>query len=380
MGVLDDILAVRGPDGQGAANGVARGLPRAAYTSEEFLTLEYQRLFARTWVFAGFAHTIAAPGDVVPVTAAGQPIILLRNGEGEIKAFHNVCRHRGAKLVGEACTGQNLLTCRYHSWAYDLDGRLIATPHFGGFRQADAPGFKREDHGLLPLRCAHWHDWIFVNLDGAAVPLDDYLRPLAQQLDGLDFSKLTPIATLDFGTVESNWKFLVENFVEPYHVPIVHPKSASGQRLRDHYMIAEGNCVGCAVEVRKPPESGADSAGPLTALDMSSRYLAVVPNFVLGLYLPDQVGVHLNVPLAPGRTRQTRVIYHLGDQLPSKEVIDGIAGLWRQVHREDREIVELLQAGRASPATEDGGLLSPAWETSVQRFHELVIDALRKEH
>ena len=137
----------------------------------------------------------------------------------------------------------------------------------------------------MPVRCAVWHDWIFVNLDGTAPPIEDHLAPLAGRLGGIDLGAMTPLVKLDLGTVNANWKFLVENFVEPYHVPVVHAQSAAGQPLREHYMIDGGTCFGCAIDVNAEcAETGRPV--PQDALDMSSLYLTLFPNFVFGHYAP----------------------------------------------------------------------------------------------
>ncbi len=368
---LDNILGSGALERLEDGAGLIHGLPRGAYTSEAFLALERERVFAPNWTFVEFAHALAEPGDVRPLSVAGLPILLLRDHEGVVRAFHNVCRHRGHLVVEAPGRGKRFLTCPYHAWRYGLDGALQATPHFAGYRQADPAGFSRERFGLVPLRAAVWQDWIFVNLDGAAPPLEDYVAPLAAELDGVDLARMTPLAVLDFGAVEANWKFLVENFVEPYHVPFVHPKSAGGQPLGDHYTFENGNCFGCAVDVAE------QAAGKRSdALDVSARYLALFPNFILGHYAPDELGVHINLPEGAARTRQRRVIYHLGAAMPDDATIEAKKNLWGRVHREDHAIVEGLQRGRASPVLEDGGLLSPHWETSVHHFHKLIAAAL----
>ena len=211
----------------------ARGLPAAAYTTEAFWQLECESVFTQNWVCAGFAHELGKPGDAVPVTVAGKPVLLLRNQEDEIAAFHNVCRHRCLKLIDQPTNVGKRIRCPYHAWAYDLDGSLLATPNFGGIKQHRLDGFDPADHGLHPVRVAIWHDWIFVNLSGDAPPFEDYAAPLINRLDGIDFGKVQPVATLDFGEVETNWKFLMENFIEPYHVPIVHHGSTAQRSLHD---------------------------------------------------------------------------------------------------------------------------------------------------
>ncbi len=346
----------------------ARGLPAAAYIDEAFWKIECDTVMSQGWVFVGFAHELAEPGDAAPVTVAGKPVLLLKNQKGEIVAFHNVCRHRCLKLVDQPQNVGKLISCPYHAWAYDLDGALCASPHFGGFRQHRPDGFDPADYGLHPVRSAVWHDWIFVNLSGNAAPFEDYAAALINRLDGIDFGKVQPIATLDFGEIATNWKFIMENFIEPYHVPNVH-RTTTDQPLRDHYTIIDDICLGSAADLRKEDVSA--SGG----LAVSSRYLTLFPNFILGRYFPDQLGVYLNVPLGPGRTAQRRVIYTTEGQQLTETEIAGLKTLWWDVHKEDHAMCERLQLGRASPVAESGGVLSPHWEDSVRAFQELVIEA-----
>lgn len=151
-------------------------------------------------------------------------------------------------------------------------------------------------------------------------------------------------------------------------------KTTTEQPLCDHSTFIDGHCLGSAVEISaKKNGNGHDGGrGGGNTLAVDSWYLTLFPNFVLGRYHPDQIGVHLNVPLAAGRTRQRRVIYHTGAGALDAETVDGLAKLWRKVHEEDHEICERLQRGRASEVAGDGGVLSPHWEDSLQRFQDLV--------
>ena len=352
-----------------AAGPVAQGLPAAAYTSEAFFALENDRLFPGAWVFVGFAHELARPGDAVPVSVAGMPVLLVRDAEHRVRAFHNVCRHRCLKLVDRPGSLGSRIRCPYHAWTYGLDGALHTTPYFGGRDpRAEPPGFDRQRHGLVAVRSATWHDWIFVNLSADAPPFDDFVAPLVKRLDGLDLGQLHHLVTIDLGDLAANWKLVIENFIEPYHVPFVHPKTTE-QPLADHYTINDPGCLGCAVDVSR-------TARRQDTLSADSRYLTLFPNFLFGLYLPDQVGVHLNVPLAPGLTRQRRAIYSLGPEPAPADLAEHLARLWREVHDEDREICERLQTGRASAAA-GGGVLSPVWEDAVHSFQELVVGRLK---
>ena len=353
-----------------APGAVARGLPAAAYTSEAVFALENERIFTESWVFTGLAHELAQPGDVVPVTVAGKPVLLVRDADGEVRAFHNVCRHRCLKLVEEPGNVGPTIQCPYHSWTYKLDGALHVAPYFGGHDPRAVPaGFDRAQHGLVPVRVATWHDWIFVNLNGAAPPLDDVVAPLQSQFDGFDLSRMQHVVTVDLGEIAANWKLLMENFIEPYHVPFVHATTTE-QPLTDHYTLNEPGCLGCAVDVSS--EAKRDDT-----LSADSRYLTIFPNFSLGIYHPDQVGVHLDVPLAPNLTLQRRAVYSLKPEPPSAEDAEQLATLWRDVHVEDQVICERLQQGRASVVADGGGVLSPVWEDSVRSFQELVLKSLR---
>jgi len=347
---------------------VRTGLPGAAYADETFLALENQKLFPERWTFVGFAHQISNPGDVQPATVAGRPIVMVRNQLGDINVFHNVCRHRCLKLVDEASNTGHFIQCPYHTWTYSLDGELKSTPHFGGYGKHQPDNFDMSTHGLVRVRAHCWGDWIFVNLDGNAEAFESYAAPLMDRLEGVDVDSLEALASIDFGEIDTNWKFLMENFMEPYHVQYVHP-STTEQPLGDHRTIVDGLCLGSLVDL---PDEQTDAA----SLAVSSRYLTLFPNFVVGRYFPDQLGVYLNIPVSAGKTRQVRVIYSTGEREFSDEEVKQVRDLWYSVHKEDHSMCERLQAGRASQVALEGGRLSPVWEDSVRRFQELIVDAV----
>ena len=365
---LNDVAGARGLEPFTEAGAVAHGLPAFAYVNEDFWRLENDKLFPNAWMFVGFAHELAKLGDVIPIDVAGKPVFLIRGRDG-VKAFHNVCRHRCLKIVGQSSNVGPRLRCPYHSWVYSLDGELQSTPFFGGPDNPTLEGFDVSQHGLVPVRSGVWHDWIFVNLSDTASAFEDFIAPMEKRLEGIDFSLLDPIVTLDFGEVDTNWKFLMENFIEPYHVQFVH-SSTTDQPLIDHYTVIDGSCLGSAVNVSAQADGN-------NTLAVSSRYLTLFPNFVLGRYFPDQIGVHLNTPVAMNRTRQRRVIYTTeGEKLPAQQV-KALGDLWYNVHKEDHSMCERLQIGRTSDVAAAGGWLSPHWEDSVRRFQELVVEAVQ---
>ena len=346
------------------------GLPAKSYTDNDFWIKECDTVLSNGWLFVGFVHEFKKAGDVQPIFIAGKPILLIKNENEEIKAFHNVCSHRCLKLVNEKKNIGKLIRCPYHAWSYDLQGNLKAAPHIGGTNNHKPKGFNFKEHGLKPIRIHIWNDWIFINLNGKAKKFIEYAKPLFSKFKDLDFNKLKYTATLDFGKINTNWKFLIENFIEPYHVQFVH-KTTTNQPLKDHYTIVDGMCYGSGVDVKEEDSKNSK------ALSVSSKYLSLFPNFIIGTYYPNQVGVYLNIPINPNTTIQKRIIYTVDGSKMSKEDIDITKKIWWSVHKEDHEMCERLQEGRSSPASNEGGLLSPHWEDGVKAFQKLIIQSMK---
>ena len=346
------------------------GLPAKSYTDENFWKKECKTVLSDGWLFVGFVHEFKKPGDVIPLFIADKPILLVKDNS-KITAFHNVCSHRCLKLVDKKKNVGKMIRCPYHSWSYDLEGKLKAAPHVGGTNQHQPKGFNFSDHGLKKIKIHIWHDWIFINFNGKAKKFEDYANPLINKFTDIDLTKLKYGATLDFGKIKTNWKFLIENFIEPYHVQFVH-KSTTNQPLKDHYTVVDGICYGSGVDVREEDTKNSK------ALSVTSRYLSLFPNFIIGTYFPNQVGVYLNVPIAPGVTSQKRIIYTTDGKDMGKEEVNMVKNIWWSVHKEDHEMCERLQEGRSSPASEEGGLLSPVWEKGVQAFQKLIVDSTMK--
>jgi len=347
------------------------GLPSKSYTDQEFWEKECDTVLTEGWLFVGFVHEFLKSGDVIPSFIAGKPILLVKNNNKDITAFHNVCSHRCLKLIDEKKNVGKIIRCPYHSWTYNLEGKLIAAPHIGGINKHKPKGFNFKNHGLKPIRIHIWQDWIFINLNGKAKKFEEYAKPLIKKFEDINFNKLKYAATLDFGKINTNWKFLIENFIEPYHVQFVH-KATTNQPLKDHYTIVDGICYGSGVDVKKEDNKNS------SALSVSSRYLSLFPNFIIGTYYPNQIGVYLNTPISPGITSQKRIIYTTDGKEMTKEETDITKKIWWSVHKEDHAICERLQEGRASPASDAGGLLSPYWEKGVQKFQKLIIQATMK--
>ena len=362
----------------------ARGLPNPAFTDEAFFALERERIFARSWVLAGFARDIPEPGDVLPVEVAGRPVLLLRDREGRVRAFHNVCRHRGTRLVDAPCRGRRNIVCPYHAWSYGLDGRLTGRPYFAGreARSQDLAG--AGDIALAPVRIARWLDLVFVDLSGEAPDLEDLMRPMTGALAGHDLSALRHAATLDF-EVAANWKFACENFAENYHVFAAHPRLTRFVPMEKRNPGRfEGACFMNAYEIPAlEPGRGADLPhypGLSEADRRRGLWFLLFPTLGVEVF-PDQLAVFQVVPLSAGRCRERLHVYLMDEAVESAahaEARQAVIDTWHDLNLEDVTLLEGLQAGRASPAY-DGGLFSPQWEEPTHQFAQLVLETLRSD-
>ena len=359
----------------------SRGLPNRFYTDTDAARLERDTLFSNTWTCIGFASDLP-PGHAGAVDFMGLPLMMLRDREGSLSVFHNVCRHRGHQLVAGLCRIKNTLRCPYHSWTYDLQGALVATPHFGGPGRHDHTGFDRKQHGLHRVRSRVWLDMVFVNLDGRADDFARHLSPLRQRWEALAgknaLDSVRPAG--EDGALEldldCNWKLVVENYCESYHLPWVHPGLNSYSKLEDHYSIVEADWgAGQGTWVFDFSNRNGISLPRFPAWSKENlqiaEYIALFPNVLLGLQ-NDHVFTIVLSPLAPDRTRESLRLYYLGSAADDSAhrrarriVLEG----WREVFLEDVAVCESMQRGRQSPAF-DGGVFSPVLDTATLSFHQ----------
>ena len=360
----------------------ARGLPNYAYTSRAFADLESARLFARTWTAVASASDLASPGDLLPFQLGGRPFVLVRNRAGEIRGFHNVCSHRGLQLVDKPCQSQAVLRCPYHSWAYDLDGVLRATPDLGGPQKPRVEGMDPARWNLRPIRISCWHDIVYVDSSGEAPPFEDFIRPLTERFAAYDFSALKRAARIDW-EIEANWKLVLENFVESYHLSFVHPQVDEYSRAEDHYDIIDGPVCGSGNKTAITAEA---ALGPLPkfpnlppALARAGEFVALFPNTLI-FVMPDNMFIILVEPLSPTRVREQLLFYFIGEGAsdPTFEEIRRrqIEG-WRHLNGQDAPMLERLQIGRRSPAFSGGGF-SPYWDRPIVHIQKMIAEAMKE--
>ena len=355
----------------------AVGLPNRCYIDEQFLSHEYEQLFKPGWVAVGVGSEIPDKGDAKPVLVAGVPLIIIRDSECRILAFHNVCSHRGTKLLDEPCSSKRTLICPYHAWSYGLDGRLIATPNFGGEAEHKPDGFDGESYGLKRVRTSQWLDVIFVNLSGMAEPLEQVIEPLKKRWQDYDFSGLCHGGAEDgivIQELQTNWKIVAENFLDTYHLPVVHGSSLQAYSpLDERYCFHEPNrFIGVGSRVYMP-----ERGEPLPQFpDLSesqakvAEYCYVFPNLSLGLSR-DHLMVIIDEPVSNHSTKLSVHIYYASGQ-----ALDDCYTVsrnttnrdFKQVLEEDREIVNRLQTGRESPSF-DGGCFSPKVDVTIRQLH-----------
>ena len=390
----ENIVKLRQPIAQ------ARGLPTTAYTSQEFFDVEQQQLFPKTWMSVAFTEDIAESGDAMPVTAAGVPIVVLRAQNGEVRAFHNVCRHRATIVLQEPAKGLKHLQCPYHAWTYGLDGALEATPYFDGTPDASGSHLDKSQHGLVPVQCAVWNHIVFVNLDGKAPPLEEVVQPAVNEYASLDLSDLRLAHRLTW-EFDANWKLVFDNW-EVYHHVWVH--EGVFERMTDEVdiktgvpyteSIAEGDVMILHVRPDSPRQAVTSEPTPLPTIPLKpggtpfvGAAVAILANTsVTTTYQSYQPVIY--TPISPSRTRATMAWYYAGDAGSAEKYanerelsLDRWLGKTRKfedrggIRSQDFVCMQLQQAARGSVVADDV-LFSPTWEVNVRNFQTWLVDRL----
>ncbi len=365
-------------------------LPQA-YHDPGFHAAEQERLWARSWVGVAVRPDVR-PGRAVVRTVAGRSIVVTANEGGELRAFLNVCRHRGTQLLDADGPVRTRIRCPYHAWAYDLDGNCVGTPLFEGsdipedmqgmFDMGDVEAFDRADYGLLPVRVAAWGCVVFVCLDNAAPELENWLGDVPERLGGyaLDVWETQHAQVYE---IDANWKLVAENFMEYYHLPWVHPELVKVSRMEDHHRF-QG--PGMYTGMTTSPVSRSENpvwldlpAHPgVTGSDAESgRFVELFPNVALAV-LPNHAFVMILEPDGPARTVERTYLLTHPDTMAGERSDAALADLvkfWDEVNREDVDIVARVQRGISIPEY-PGGRMCYRFEEPLHRFQNMVIDRM----
>src|SRR5579864_2624739 len=353
----------------------AETLPSRFYIDPAILALEKERIFRRTWQLAGTLsqpcgeadgakRTIADPGAFFTVDVIGEPVVVVRDSAGTLRAFSNVCRHRAGPIAqGAGC--RNVFNCAYHGWTYTLDGRLIGTPEVAGMEF-----FDRSTMGMVPLRCETWEQFIFVNFDPDALPLSAFLENIPEAAAGFEFRGIELAERRDY-YVNCNWKVYVDNYLEGYHIPIVHPglmKEIDYPRYRTEVYRYSSQQLGPVKEIR-PGDSGERVYPPGPGLK-EALYFWIFPNLMLNIY-PDNISTNLIVPLSHEKTLTIfEWFFHDMSSERVKERVTRAVAFSDEVQQEDITLCENVQRGLRS-ATYDRRH-SANRENSGVHFHMLL--------
>lgn len=365
-----DLSAVRRPIHQ------ANGLPNAHYTDPLIYNEEKQALLAKQWAGLAVAADVPTPGDAVPITFLGMPLLLIRDKGGKVRVFQNICRHRGMILIEEPRKIEGAIRCPYHSWCYSTKGRLVITPHVGGPGTNEHEGIDRDLLGLIEVRSHIWRDVVWINISGDAPEFTEAMANVIDRWTEFDKPIFHGGADSRFSlTVQCNWKLAVENYCESYHLPWVHPGLNSYSKLEDHYHIEEPGAYsgqGTTVYRQLTSKDGAvfpDFEGLSPVWDTAAEYIAIYPNVLLGVHR-DHAFTIILVPEGPDKTTENVHIYYATDDSPS-DLRAANTKQWKLVFEEDIFVVEGMQRGRAAPGF-DGGRFSPVMDNPTHLFHDWV--------
>jgi choline monooxygenase len=335
----------------------AETIPSRYYTDASILDAENRSIFARTWQLAGHAARVREPGRYFTTLIADEPVLIARGHDGVIRAMSNVCRHRAgpvAKGEGE----RSAIQCRYHGWTYSLDGRLIGTPEMEGIEC-----FDRGSMALPQFRIEEWNGLLFVNLHHGAPSLTETFRALTADMPPADYEGFSLAARKDW-ELDCNWKVYVDNYLEGYHIPIVHP-GLFRELDYPRYRTETKGIYSIQYAPTKKTERIRTAGG-----EDQVRYFWIYPNLMLNVY-PDNFSTNLIVPLGPFRTRTIFEWYfpHPEAATFGREIAETIA-FSDEIQIEDIEICEAVQRGLRS-ATYQSGRYSPLRENGVHHFHGL---------
>ena len=355
------------------------------YTDPAVLDAEKARIFRRTWQLVGTLNTpcgesgeskatkrtIADPETFFTVDVIGEPVVVIRDKQGTLRAFSNVCRHRAGPIAqGSGC--KNVLRCGYHGWTYTLDGRLIGTPDVEGVEF-----FDRSTMGMFPLRLGTWEQLIFVNFDQNAEPLSAYLGKIPEQARRFQFEGLQSVERRDY-IIDCNWKVYVDNYLEGYHIPIAHPglmREIDYANYRtDTFRYYSQQFA--PIRAMKAEDAGERFYAPGSGLQ-EALYFWIFPNLMLNVY-PDNLSTNLIVPLSQDKTLTIfEWFFHDAHSEKVRERIQRAVTFSDEVQQEDIELCRSVQRGLNS-STYDRGRYSVKRENGVHHFHMLLSEFLSK--
>ena len=352
-------------------------LEQRFYTDPEIYAIELDRILTRNWIFVGHQSQLAENGDYLVANVANESAIVVRTVNGDIRAFANVCRHRGSIVCLEQRGNTRKFQCPYHGWMYDTEGKLIAARNM-------PDGFDQVSRGLHALPLEVVHGLIFICFCDDPPGMEPARRKLTEPLAMFDFQNMKVAAQKTY-PIAANWKLAVENYCEGYHLPFIHPGLNSYSRLEDHYNIeAPGMFSGQGTTVYNPqldPDGRRfqDFPDMPEKWDGAAEYVALYPNALLGVHR-DHVFAMILMPQDVARTEENVAIYYADATMTGAARADlraRNAAVWRAIFEEDIGVVEGMQQGRAGRAF-DGGVFSPVMDGPTHCFHRWAAEMITR--
>jgi Rieske 2Fe-2S family protein len=357
----------------------ATTLPGRYYHDPAILREELRLIFDEMWLCLGRSEDLANPGDFVTRSIGPESVVATRDGAGALHAFHNVCRHRGARIV-DAPRGVGLarFQCPYHSWTYDLSGALKSAPHM-----EEVQGFDRSRYPLHRVRLAEWDGFLFVTLSPRTPPLEQHLGDMAHYFDRYRIGGLRRARAMTY-SVAANWKTLCENYSECYHCFLVHPQLNRVSHYRSGQIdLINPATVGGYMELREPEfqtmsKSGSTTRRPFGTIAPDDHrrihYYILYPNLFISLH-PDYVMTHTLWPEAPGRTRiECEFLFDPAEMAREGFDPSDAVDFWHETNLQDWSVCERTQLGTGSMSYDRGRLSRLEWMTHI--FDRFVADRL----
>jgi phenylpropionate dioxygenase-like ring-hydroxylating dioxygenase large terminal subunit len=365
------------PTREVAPASLPRALPAWAYSHPEMTRLEYERLLKPSWQIVCHVNSIPSPGDFVTLDLGPDSVVAVRDSQGEIQAFHNVCRHRGARILEGSGNCPGAITCPYHGWSYRLSGELLGMPVRESF-----PGLDRSQHGLKPVRMAIQFGFVFVNLAGDPPPLQSIWGSFLDDFAPHRFEALQPLGPLYIEHWDVDWKIAMDNYLESYHVPVGHPGlfRMFTPDYDDQTNLPTGVARGISWLRDRPSSRWSERMYQQLIVQVTDdlpeshrrrwSFYSMLPNLGIDVF-PDQMDFFQVLPRGPGKCtirggsfarpdtrREMRVVRYLTTRIS------------RQVQREDEFLCKRVQQGLASSSYEPGPLST--LENCMLEFHDLL--------
>ncbi|MFJ8961576.1 aromatic ring-hydroxylating dioxygenase subunit alpha [Lentzea sp. NPDC102401] len=354
-------------------------LPGSTYTDPAIFALEQENIFERMWFCAVRGADLPDAGNFRTVQIGRESVLVTRSRDGSLRAFLNICRHRGAKLcVEETGTVKRNFQCPYHAWTYGLDGKLVAAPNL-----TSMPDVDRVEYGLRPVHLREWLGYAWLSLADEPASFEETVQQdVRERLGNLDAIGNYQVSELELGRritydVKANWKLIIENFMECYHCATIHPELTEvlpefADGYAAQYYVGHGAVFG--EEIKGFTIDGSAGFENLSGVDAEQdrRYYAITvrPQVFINL-VPDHVIIHRMFPMAADRTIVECDWLYAKDVVATGKDVSRSVELFHRVNEQDFEACERCQPAMSSRAYRDGGVLVPS-EHHIAEFHSWV--------